>query len=74
MALDNTAKQELKAALAAIDPTRDDIIDMMVSAIEEWAKKATITVTIPDGIKVQVDLKTGNGATLESVEVEGTIS
>lgn len=74
MALDNTAKQELKAALAAIDPTRDDIIDMMVSAIEEWVKKATITVTIPDGIKVEVDLKTGNGRTLESVEAEGTIS
>lgn len=74
MALDNTAKQELKAALAAIDPTRDDIIDMMVSAIEEWVKKATITVTIPDGIKVEVDLKTGNGRTLESVEVEGTLS
>lgn len=74
MALDNTAKQELKAALAAIDPTRDDIIDMMVSAIEEWVKKATITVTIPDDIKVQVDLKTGNGRTLESVEVEGTLS
>ena len=66
MALDNTAKQELKAALAAIDPTEDDIIDLMVSAIEEWVKKATINV--------QVDLKTGNGATLESVEVEGTLS
>lgn len=74
MALDNAAKQELKAALSAIDPTEDDIIDLMVSAIEEWVKKATINVTIPAGIKVQVDLKTGNGATLESVEVEGTLS
>ncbi len=50
------------------------IIEEMVDVIYEWVTKAVVTVTIPDDIQVQVDLKTGNGRTIESVEAEGTIS
>lgn len=73
MALDSSAKQALKTALQGIDPTKDDIIDMMIDAFDEWVKKAKITVTVPAEIPVKVDLKTGEGVITQSIELTATI-
>lgn len=72
MALDPTARQELKEALGGIDPMTDDIIDLMAQAFETWVKKATIQVEIP-ALEVQVEPKTGKGSTLQ-IMTTGTLS
>ena len=61
------------AEMSADDIINGKIIEKMVEAIYDWIKAATIRVTVPDNIPVQVDLNTGHGRTTDSVEATGTI-
>lgn len=38
--------EQLKQRLKAIDPTQCDVVDKMVSALDEWIKTATVTVNV----------------------------
>ena len=58
-------KQTLIDALLDIDPTKDDIVAKMATAIDDYIKSAAITV--PAGIAVQVAYPAGTGATISSI-------
>ena len=60
----------LKEKLRQIDPTKDDVIDAMVGAIEEWLKTATITIP---ALTVTVNTDTGKGTT-EQETISNAIS
>jgi hypothetical protein len=61
------------AEMSAADIKNGKIIEKMVEAIYDWIKTATVTVTVPDDITVQVDLNTGHGRTIDTIQATGTI-
>ena len=57
-------KQTLIDALRKIDPMKDDVVENMATAIDNYIKSATITVPV---IPVQVAVPAGTGATTAPV-------
>ncbi len=57
-------KQTLIDALRKIDPMKDDVVEKMATAIDNYIKSATITVPV---IPVQVAVPAGTGATTAPV-------
>lgn len=52
--------ETLKTTLKSINPQSTDIVEAMVTALENWLKSATISVP---SLTVNVDPKTGIGTT-----------
>lgn len=57
-------KQTLIDALRKIDPMKDDVVEKMATAIDDYIKSATITIPV---IPVQVVVPAGTGATTAPV-------
>jgi hypothetical protein len=57
-------KQTLIDALRKIDPMKDDVVEKMATAIDDYIKSATITIPV---IPVQVAVPAGTGATTAPV-------
>ena len=61
------------ADMSANDVRNGKIIEKMVEAIYDWIKSATVTVTVPANIPVQVAVPAGTGMTTSAVTARGNI-